>query len=80
MSSNCQQGDTRADIKTVQDLLERYPALRKRDGSGRSIIEMLAECGYRLQDLEDIIRAQNGDFTDLQACLSCRVTKIIYCI
>lgn len=76
MTDNCCHQDT---LQTVRDLAERYPSLLGDAQSGQAISVLLAECGYRLADGEDIIRAQSGRAV-MQDFLPCRVVKIIACI
>lgn len=77
MTESCCHTDT---PMTVRDLAERYPSLLNGPQPQREISELLAECGYRLAEAQDIIRAQNGGHAGLQDFFPCRVVKIIACI
>jgi hypothetical protein len=71
------------DRLTLEELAERYPALRNCVKKGRNadpyddFNQTLAACGYRFEDAEAIALARGGGYEELKVC---RVVKIIYCI
>ena len=71
---------------TLRDLVEKYPVLLTYQyepngcGTGKDLLQVLAECGYIFAEIEDISRVRNGENTDLRDYLCCRLSRIGQCL